>query len=129
MSALLEVNGLRKAFGGHVAVDGLTFVLWPGEIVGLLGPNGSGKTTAINMISGSLLPDKGSIRIYGQEICGKKPHRIAAMGIARTFQLVRVARAALSASDWRPIRIRSCQRCCRRRRRSASRRCKITTVA
>lgn len=98
MSALLEVNGLRKAFGGHVAVDGLTFVLWPGEIVGLLGPNGSGKTTAINMISGSLLPDKGSIRIHGQEICGKKPHRIAAMGIARTFQLVRVA-SGMTAVD------------------------------
>lgn len=89
MSALLSVSGLRKKFGGLVAVNDLSFALAEGEIVGLLGPNGSGKTTALNMISGLLRPNAGSIVLDGEEIAGLKPARIAHKGVSRTFQLVR----------------------------------------
>jgi len=71
-------------------VDDLTFSVATGEIIGLIGPNGSGKTTVLNLISGALSPDAGSIRFDGQEIAGLNPFRIARLGVARTFQLVRV---------------------------------------
>ena len=91
MSApLLEVAGLTRRFGGLVAVDGMSLSLAPGAIMGLLGPNGSGKSTVLNLISGALRPDLGSIRLQGHEIASAAPHRIARMGVARTFQLVRV---------------------------------------
>ncbi len=88
--ALLTVDRLRRSFGGLVAVDDLGFRVEPGEIVGLIGPNGSGKTTVLNLISGALSPDSGEIRFKGQAIAGLNPFRIARLGIARTFQLVRV---------------------------------------
>lgn len=88
---LLKVEGLRKAFGGQVAVDDLRFELRRGEIVGLLGPNGSGKTTVINLVSGNLSPDSGSIHFLDRNITRKRPHQIVRYGISRTFQLVRVA--------------------------------------
>lgn len=87
---LLAVDGLTRAFGGLVAVNELAFSIAPGEIVGLLGPNGSGKTTALNLISGALVADAGSIRLRGRELRGLPAHRIARLGVARTFQLVRV---------------------------------------
>jgi branched-chain amino acid transport system ATP-binding protein len=91
MSApLLEVAGLTRRFGGLVAVDGISLSLQTGEIMGLLGPNGSGKSTVLNLISGALRPDHGSVRLNGQEIGSNAPHRIAWLGVARTFQLVRV---------------------------------------
>lgn len=90
MSALLRVQGLRKAFGGLVAVNGLAFHVERGEIVGLLGPNGSGKTTAMNLVSGLLPADGGSVKLEGEELLGRPAHRIARLGVARTFQLVRV---------------------------------------
>lgn len=89
-SPVLEVSGLTRAFGGLVAVNAVELVVQPGQIVGLLGPNGSGKTTALNLISGVLRPDSGSIRLAGQDIAGMPAHRIARLGLARTFQLVRV---------------------------------------
>jgi branched-chain amino acid transport system ATP-binding protein len=89
MSGLLEVEGLTRRFGGLVAVDGLSFSVGAGEIVGLLGPNGSGKTTVLNLLSGALRPDLGSIALRGQAIAGKPAHRIARLGVARTFQIVR----------------------------------------
>ncbi|WP_353954664.1 ATP-binding cassette domain-containing protein [Brucella pituitosa] len=98
MNPVLEVTNLRKAFGGNVAVNGISFSLTPGEIVGLLGPNGSGKTTVINVISGSLKANGGSVWLDGREITGFQPHRIAALGVTRTFQLVRVAHG-MSALD------------------------------
>jgi branched-chain amino acid transport system permease protein len=88
--APLAIEGLRKAFGGLVAVDGLSFAVERGEIVGLIGPNGSGKTTVLNLISGALVPDSGAIRLRERDIAGLSAHRIARLGIARTFQLVRV---------------------------------------
>lgn len=87
---LLAVQGLTRRFGGLVAVDGVDLAVMPGEIVGLLGPNGSGKTTVMNLISGALKPDAGRIRFRGGEIQGMAPYRIARLGVARTFQLVRV---------------------------------------
>jgi branched-chain amino acid transport system permease protein len=88
--APLAVEGLRKAFGGLVAVDDVSFDVKRGEIVGLIGPNGSGKTTVLNLISGALTPDVGLIRLREQNIVALGAHRIARLGIARTFQLVRV---------------------------------------
>jgi len=88
--ALLVADRLRKNFGGLVAVDDLTFSIRPGEIVGLIGPNGSGKTTVLNLVSGALQPDGGRLFFRGQSIAGLNPYRIARLGVARTFQLVRV---------------------------------------
>jgi len=87
---ILETRALTRTFGGLVAVDRLDLTVYPGEIVGLLGPNGSGKTTALNLISGLLRPDSGAIRFNGHDIAGAPAYRIARLGIARTFQLVRV---------------------------------------
>jgi len=88
--APLDVQGLRKAFGGLVAVDDLSFSINRGELIGLIGPNGSGKTTVLNLISGALSPDAGAIRFKGQDLVHRSAHRIARLGVARTFQLVRV---------------------------------------
>jgi len=90
---LLEVAAVRKAFGGLVAVDDLAFAVERGEILGLIGPNGSGKTTMLNLISGALRCDAGGIRFKGRPITALAPHRIARLGIGRTFQLVRVLNA------------------------------------
>jgi branched-chain amino acid transport system ATP-binding protein len=90
MSVLLQISGLTKRFGGLVAVNGVSFEIAAGEVVGLLGPNGSGKTTVLNMISGSLRPTAGNVLLRGDVISGLSPHRIARKGIARTFQLVRI---------------------------------------
>ncbi|MDX2203744.1 MAG: branched-chain amino acid ABC transporter ATP-binding protein/permease [Hyphomicrobiaceae bacterium] len=89
-SALLEARALAKSFGGLRAVDAVTFELRQGEILGLIGPNGSGKTTLLNMLSGALSPTSGAIHLLGTPIGGLPPHQIARLGIARTFQLVRV---------------------------------------
>ena len=88
--SILAVEGLQKSFGGLRAVDDVSFRVEPGEIVGLIGPNGSGKTTVLNLVSGAIRPDSGRVRFLGQSIAGAEPHRIATGGIARTFQLVRV---------------------------------------
>ncbi|MFY9687421.1 MAG: branched-chain amino acid ABC transporter ATP-binding protein/permease [Pseudolabrys sp.] len=87
---VLELTGVRKAFGGLVAVDDVSFALRRGEILGLIGPNGSGKTTALNLMSGALRADGGAIALAGRPITLLPAHRIAQRGIARTFQLVRV---------------------------------------
>ncbi|WP_119419057.1 ABC transporter ATP-binding protein [Desertibaculum subflavum] len=88
-AALLQVDGLTRRFGGLVAVDGVSFAVGEGEILGLLGPNGSGKTTVLNLISGALRHDAGQVALAGEAIHGLPPHRVARRGIARTFQLVR----------------------------------------
>jgi len=84
---LLAVNGLVKRFGGFHALDGLTFNLHSGEILGLVGPNGSGKTTCINVISGLYAPDEGEIRFHGRRVGGLRSHRLVHAGINRTFQI------------------------------------------
>ena len=85
--ALLQVNGISKAFGGLQAVKDLRFTLEPGEILGIIGPNGAGKTTAFNMIAGYFPPDSGSIHFKGEDITGRRPWEISHRKIARTFQL------------------------------------------
>ena len=90
MSTLLQVEGLVRHFGGVRAVDGASFQVAKGEIRGLIGPNGAGKTTVINMVSGLLTPTAGTIRLDGREIHALRPHVIAGLGIARTFQNIRL---------------------------------------
>ncbi len=88
-AALLEVRGLYKNFGGILAISGLSFELAEGELLGLIGPNGSGKTTAVNLITGFVKPTKGEIIYRGRRITGVAPYAIVGMGIARTFQMVK----------------------------------------
>jgi branched-chain amino acid transport system ATP-binding protein len=85
---ILEVEGLYKSFGGLMAIKNLNFAVNEGEIVGLIGPNGSGKTTSFNLISGLYKPNNGKIRFDNKDITGLKPHQICQAGIARTFQLI-----------------------------------------
>ena len=84
---LLEINGLTKYFGGLFAVQRFDMQIDEGEIVGLIGPNGAGKTTIFNLITGVHRSNGGNITFAGKDITGKKPHEIAKLGIARTFQL------------------------------------------
>ena len=85
--SLLETRGLTKRFGGLVAVDALPLAVVAGEVRGLIGPNGSGKTTTINLLSGLQRADAGEIRLDGARIDHLRPHQIAARGVARTFQI------------------------------------------
>ena len=89
MTPLLEVAGLSKRFGGLVAVKDLSLTVGEGEVVGLIGPNGAGKTTAFELISGFLVPDAGEVRFRGHSMRGLPPHRVCALGMARTFQIMR----------------------------------------
>jgi branched-chain amino acid transport system ATP-binding protein len=84
---VLEVAGVRKAFGGVHAVDGVGFVLPPGEIRALIGPNGAGKTTFFNILTGQLAADAGTVRFRGRSIAGLSPWAIWRLGISRTFQI------------------------------------------
>jgi len=112
---LLETRGLTKRFGGLVAVDGLPLAVRPGEVRGLIGPNGSGKTTTVNLLSGLYRPDAGEIELRGERIDRLRPHEVSARGVARTFQTPKVfgnmtvlenvllpALAALDRGDHRP---------------------------
>ena len=83
---LVETRGLTKRFGGLVAVDDLPLALRSGEVRGLIGPNGSGKTTTVNLLSGLYHADAGEIRLRGERIDRLRPHQITARGVARTFQ-------------------------------------------
>ncbi len=87
---ILEIEHLKKCFGGLSATSNVDFHVEQGEILGLIGPNGAGKTTLFNLISGALRPDSGSIAFKGRNIAGLKPHKITRMGIARTFQAVKI---------------------------------------
>jgi branched-chain amino acid transport system ATP-binding protein len=86
----LTAVAVTKCFGGLVAVDGMSFTLAEKQVLGLIGPNGSGKTTMMNLISGALKPTAGEIRLYGEAIGGIGASRVANKGVARTFQLVRM---------------------------------------
>jgi branched-chain amino acid transport system ATP-binding protein len=83
---LLETRGLTKRFGGLIAVDDLPLAIRPREVRGLIGPNGSGKTTTVNLLSGLYRADAGEIRLSGERIDRLRPHEITARGVARTFQ-------------------------------------------
>ena len=86
--ALLQVNGLTKHFGGLAAVQNVSFEIERGEIVSLIGPNGAGKTTIFNVLSGIYSPDRGEIRLDGENLVGRKPFEICQRGIGRTFQIM-----------------------------------------
>jgi branched-chain amino acid transport system ATP-binding protein len=92
VSALLDIRNLTHRFGGLVAVDNFSLAIAPGELVGVIGPNGAGKTTVFNLISGVYRASAGSIRFDGEELVGRAPHAIARLGIARTFQNIRLFR-------------------------------------
>ncbi|UWU81066.1 branched-chain amino acid ABC transporter ATP-binding protein/permease [Bradyrhizobium huanghuaihaiense] len=89
-ATLLAVDGVSKSFSGLRAVEDVSFTVAPGEIIGIIGPNGSGKTTLLNTLSGALRPSSGTIRFSGTVLNGLRAHQIARLGLARTFQLVRV---------------------------------------
>ncbi|MFI7514220.1 ABC transporter ATP-binding protein [Micromonospora echinofusca] len=87
---LLEVDKVTLRFGGVVALNEVDFTLYKGEILGLIGPNGAGKTTCFNAMTGIYQPTEGQIRFRGQKVSGKKRHQITKMGMARTFQNIRL---------------------------------------
>ena len=87
---LLELRRVTKSFGGLRSVDELDLDVREGEIVSLIGPNGAGKTTVFNLITGIYAPDEGAIRLDGRDIAGLPPHKISQLGIARTFQTLRL---------------------------------------
>lgn len=88
-TAILRVAGLFKNFGGVQAISDVHFDLAEGELLGLIGPNGSGKTTAVNLITGFVKPSTGAVFFKGLDITGLAAHRIVRLGIARTFQMVK----------------------------------------
>lgn len=91
MSApLLKVSGLKKAYGAIQAVGGVGFEVMPGEIFGVIGPNGSGKTTMFNSVLGQITPDEGRIELKGQDITGLSPMQLNQRGVGRTFQTLQV---------------------------------------
>jgi branched-chain amino acid transport system ATP-binding protein len=87
---LLKVTGLKKAYGAIQAVGGVSFEVMPGEIFGVIGPNGSGKTTMFNSVLGQITPDAGEIELNGQSISGLSPLALSRRGVGRTFQTLQV---------------------------------------
>ena len=96
--ALVRADGIGKRFGGVQALGGVGFSINAGEVYGLIGPNGAGKTTLFNVLTGIYTPDAGQFQFAGRDITGLKPHEVAAAGIARTFQNIRLF-ANLSALE------------------------------
>lgn len=90
LEPMLSVSGLTRSFGGLIAVNNLSFAVNRHEIFGLIGPNGAGKTTLFNLISGLIPPSSGQLLFQGESIAKLRPHKIAKLGIARTFQNIRL---------------------------------------
>ena len=90
MTVVLEVEGLRRHFGGIPAVDGVSFSIEEGEVVGVIGPNGSGKSTLFNCILGQIKPTDGRVRLDGRDVTGMRPSDLNRLGVSRTFQLLQV---------------------------------------
>ncbi|MDR3639744.1 MAG: ABC transporter ATP-binding protein [Humidesulfovibrio sp.] len=88
--SLLEIKGLTRRFGGLIAVNDFNIELGERELVALIGPNGAGKTTVFNLISGFYQPSEGSIRLKGKDTKGLRPHQVTGLGVARTFQGIRL---------------------------------------
>ncbi|WP_424814766.1 ABC transporter ATP-binding protein [Roseococcus sp. YIM B11640] len=87
MTATLEVTDLHKSFGGVQAVAGVSLRVAAGELLALIGPNGAGKSTCFNMLNGQLRPDRGSVKLRGEEIAGMPPRKVWRLGVGRTFQI------------------------------------------
>ena len=92
MKTVLRVKGLRKEFGGLIAVEDVSFEISPGEFVGLIGPNGCGKSTTFNCISGLLDQTAGTVEVFEQDVSAKRPDEIQKLGLTRTFQHTRLWR-------------------------------------
>lgn len=90
MTAVLQVEGIRRRFGGIPAVDGVSFTVEEGEIVGVIGPNGSGKSTLFNCILGQIKPTEGRVLLDGNDVTGMRPCDLNRLGVSRTFQLLQV---------------------------------------
>lgn len=90
MSPVLEVTGIAKSFGGIAAVDGVSFQVHEGEILGIIGPNGCGKSTLFNCILGQLQPGAGEVKLDGRDVTGMRPCDLNRLGVSRTFQLLQV---------------------------------------
>jgi branched-chain amino acid transport system ATP-binding protein len=90
MTAVLQVHNIRKSFGGITAVDGVSFDVEEGEILGLIGPNGCGKSTLFNCILGQLTPSDGEVKVDGRVVTGLRPSELNRLGVSRTFQLLQV---------------------------------------
>jgi branched-chain amino acid transport system ATP-binding protein len=90
MAQVLEVSNIHKAFGGIKAVNGVSFGVEEGEILGIIGPNGCGKSTLFNCILGQLEPSEGSVKLDGKEVTGMRPCDLNRLGVSRTFQLLQV---------------------------------------
>lgn len=113
MTAVLEVRGIAKTFGGVKAVDDVSFSVTAGEMLALIGPNGAGKTTCFNMLNGQLKPDRGDVLLAGEAITGLAPRVVAHRGVGRTFQItatygsmtvrenVQTALIAANRNEWR----------------------------
>ncbi|MGB6103316.1 MAG: ABC transporter ATP-binding protein [Pusillimonas sp.] len=99
MSAILEVAGLSKSFGGLQALKDVSFAVQPAEVFAVIGPNGAGKTTLFNCLSGALRSDAGDIHFNGQRINGAEPHDICGHGLVRTFQIVKPFRGMTVAEN------------------------------
>ena len=89
LEALLQVKKVTKSFGGMTAIREMSFDLAKGEILGVIGPNGSGKTTLVNLITGFVKPDSGEVLFNQRKLTGLPPHKIADLGVTRTFQVMR----------------------------------------
>ncbi|MCP5053573.1 MAG: ATP-binding cassette domain-containing protein, partial [bacterium] len=87
---ILRIEDVVKKFGEVAALDHCSFAIERGSITGLIGPNGAGKTTLFNLITGVLRPDTGHVYFKGEDITGKKPHKIARKGVGRTYQIIRI---------------------------------------
>jgi branched-chain amino acid transport system ATP-binding protein len=101
MSGGLVLTDCSMRFGGLCAVEGLDLAVAPGELAGLIGPNGAGKTTVFNLITGVYRPTRGRVAWEGRDLTGRRPSRIAAVGIARTFQNIRLFRSLTVAENLR----------------------------
>ncbi|THB75026.1 MAG: ABC transporter ATP-binding protein [Desulfobacteraceae bacterium] len=86
---ILKLEGVSKQFGGVKALQDVSVDVYPGDVLGIIGPNGSGKTTIVNSVTGFIKPTAGKVYFNGRDITGKKPHKIADMGVTRTFQIMR----------------------------------------
>lgn len=85
----LVLEGISKNFGALAALTNVNMRVQVGEVVGLIGPNGAGKTTLFNVVTGFIKPDRGRVKLFGEDVTGLQPHQIAARGVARTFQIVK----------------------------------------
>ncbi|MCW3998051.1 MAG: ABC transporter ATP-binding protein [Candidatus Bathyarchaeota archaeon] len=99
MNPILETKNLHKQFGGLTAVDNFSLQIKEGEILGLIGPNGAGKTTFFNLITGFLKPDSGIVLLKGKNITKLKPHKIANLGMVRTFQIIKPFKQMLAVEN------------------------------